>query len=191
VERGDAARGGARGGGSIQAASQVRARVGAAVASLLVAAGVDAAVALSADEHRLALAGIGGLALLLLAAALGLAWPSLVPWPIVVLAGAYAWELGDGGLDQWAPLYAGALLAIAELTYWSLELRGRSHDAERLNERRAALIAVLALLAVLAGALVLSAAAVRIGSGLGTDVAGVAAAVAGLAVVAAVARPRA
>ncbi len=124
--------------------------------------------------------------------ALGLAWPlpSLLPWPLVVLAGAYAWKLGDGSLDPWAPVYAGGLLTVAELAYWSVELRGRAHEAERLTERRAALIAVLALLAISAGGLVLAATSVDLGSGVAIDLLGVAAAVGALAVVAALARPR-
>jgi hypothetical protein len=81
-----------------------------------------------------------------------------------VLAGAYAWNLGDGPLDQWVPLYAGGLLAVAKLAYWSIELRGRAHEAERLTERRVALIAVLALLAISAGGLVLAATSVDLGS---------------------------
>ena len=116
--------------------------------------------------------------------------PSLVPWPVAVLAGAYTWKLGDGGVDQWAPVYAGGLLAVAELAYWSIELRGRWQDAERLTERRAALIAALALASVVVGGIVLAATSLRIPSGLATDLLGVAAAVAALAVVASLARPR-
>ena len=145
---------------------------------------------LTASADRLELGGVAAAAVVLLA--LGLAWPlpSLLPWPLVVLAGAYAWKLGDGSLDPWAPVYAGALLTVAELAYWSIELRGRAHEAERLTERRAALIAVLALLAISAGGLVLAATSVDLGSGVAIDLLGVAAAVGALAVVAALARPR-
>jgi len=37
----------------------------------------------------------------------------------VILAGVYTWKLGGGSVDQWAPVYAGGLLAVAELAYWS------------------------------------------------------------------------
>jgi hypothetical protein len=133
---------------------------------------------LTAHANRPELAGLAAAAIVLLA--LGLAWPfpSLLPWPLVVLAGAYAWKLGDGGL-----------LAIAELAYWSVELRGRARDTERLTERRLALIAALALLSVAAGGLVLAATSVRIGGGVAADLVGAAAAVVALAVVAALARP--
>ena len=57
-------------------------------------------------------------------------------------------------------------------------------------ERRAALIAVLALLAISAGGVVLAATAVDLGSGVAVDLLGAAAAVAALAIVATLARPR-
>jgi hypothetical protein len=126
--------------------------------------------------------------LLLLALALAVPFPSLFPWPLVVLAGLYAWSLGSAEVDQWVPLYAGAFLAVAELAYWSVELRGRAQDAERLTERRAALIATLSLLAVGAGGLVLAATSLDIGSGIAIDLLGVAAAVGALVVVARLAR---
>jgi hypothetical protein len=88
-------------------------------------------------------------------------------------------------------VYAGGLLTVAELAYWSVELRGRAHEAERLTERRIALVAVLALLAISAGGLVLAATSVDLGSGVAIDLLGVAAAVGALAVVASLARPRA
>lgn len=132
---------------------------------------------------------LGAVALL----ALGLAVPltSLIPWPLVILAGAYAWKLGDASVDQWAPVYAGSLLVVAELAYWSVELRGRAQDAESLAERRATLIATLGLIAVGAGGLMLAATSLSIGVGIATDLLGVAAAVAALVIVAALARPRA
>jgi len=123
--------------------------------------------------------------------ALAAPFPSAFPWPLVVLGGLYAWTLGGGEIDQWAPLYAGAFVAVAELSYWSVELRGRAQDSERLNERRAALIAVLSLLGVTAGGLVLAATSLNVGSGILLDLVGVAAAVGALLVVARLARPRA
>ncbi len=109
----------------------------------------------------------------------------------MILAGAYTWKLGGGSVDQWAPVYAGGLLAVAELAYWSVELRGRAEDAESLTERRAALIATLGLIAVAAGGLVLAATSLSVGAGLATDLLGVAAAVVALVIVAALARQRA
>jgi hypothetical protein len=148
-------------------------------------------VTLTADSHRLTVGAIALGALVLLALGLAASLTSLLPWPLVVLAGLYAWTLGGGSIDQWSPVYAAGLLAVAELAYWSLELRGRAQDAERLIERRTALVATLTLVAIGAGALVLAATALPIGSGVPTDLLGAAAAVAAVAVFAALARPRA
>jgi len=146
---------------------------------------------LTADANRAVIGGLALGAILLLAIALAGPFPSLMPWPLVVLAGAYALQLGDGGVDQSAPIYAGGLLATAELAYWSAELRGRAQDAERLTERRAALIVALAIFTVAAGGIVLAGTSLRIGSGIATDLLGAAAAVAAVGVVAALARKRA
>jgi hypothetical protein len=158
---------------------------------VLGAAGIGAALTLTADSYRPVVGAVALAAVLLLALGVARPFPSIIPWPLVVLAGVYAWTLGGGSIDQWAPVYAGGLLAVAELAYWSTEVRGRAQDVERLTERRATLIATLALVAVAAGGLVLAATSLRIGSGVATDLLGVAAAVAALAVVAALARPRA
>jgi hypothetical protein len=157
---------------------------------VLGAAGLAAANALTADAHRLGLALVGAAAVLLLVVGLAAARPSLIPWPLVLLAAEYAWSVGGGPIDQWAPLVAGALLVIAELSYWSLELRGSSPDGNRLTERRAGLIAALGIGAVALGGLVLAATAIRLGTGIAADLIGVAAAVAALAVVATLARSR-
>jgi len=157
---------------------------------VLGAAGVAAVLGSTAPAYRpeFGLIGIAAVALLALAVAAG--FPSLIPWPLVLLAGAYAWKLGGGSVDQWAPVYGGALLGIAELAYWSLELRGRAQEAERLTERRAGLIVALSLGAVAVGGLVLAATSLRIGTGIAIDTLGAAAAIAAVAVLAAVARPR-
>jgi hypothetical protein len=157
---------------------------------VLGAAGLAATIALTADVHRLELALLGAAAVLLLALSLVASLPSLIPWPIVLLAVEYAWSLGGRGVDTLSPLVAGALVVIAELAYWSLELRSRTHDAERLAERRAGLIAALGIGSVALGGLVLAATSVQLGTGVTADLVGVAAAVAALAVVATLARSR-
>jgi hypothetical protein len=157
-------------------------------ASLLGAAAIGGALTISADSYRPVFAVLAVGALVLLALALVRPFTSLIPWPLVILAAAYAWKLGDGEVDPWAPVYAAGVLSVAELAYWSTELRGRAHDAERLTERRAGLIATLALIAVIAGALVFAATSLRIGTGVALDVVGVVAAVGAVAVVAALAR---
>ena len=142
---------------------------------------------LQADAHRRPLLAGTGVAVVLLALALASGSSSLVPWPLVLLGGAYVLSLGDGPVDQWAPVYAGALLATAELAYWSLELRGHAADVEQLTERRGGLIAALAIGATAVGGLVLAATALRLGSGIVLDSAGVVAAVVAVFVIAAAA----
>jgi hypothetical protein len=190
VEDQRAARSGTRGGGSIQAASQIRARIAAGGVALLGAAGFGAGIAFTAHDHERELLVLAIAAVVLLAIALAGAFSSLVPWALVLLAAEYVWRIAGGEVDQWSPLYAAALLAIAELSYWSIELRGRTHDAERLNERRVALIVVLALATVVCGGVVLAATSVPIGRGVAIDLLGAAAAVAALGVVATIARGR-
>jgi hypothetical protein len=155
---------------------------------VLCATGTGAAIVLQADSRQWLILPICATAVVLLALGLlaGLAW--LLPWPLVLLGAAYALELADAPVDQWAPVYAGAFVAVAELAYWSLELRGRAEDLERLTERRAGLIVALAVLAVALGGLVLAATSLRLGSGVGLDVVGVLAAVAAVFAIALVAR---
>jgi hypothetical protein len=157
---------------------------------LLGAAGIGAAITLTADSYRPVVGICSLIAVAVLAFGLAFALTSVFPWPLVILAALYAWTLGGGEIDQWAPFYAGAFLAVAELAYWSVELRGRAHDKERLNERRAGLIVVLALIGVVAGGFVLAATSLDIGSGIGLDLVGVAAAVGALVVVARLAHGR-
>jgi hypothetical protein len=131
---------------------------------------------------------LGAAAVALLGIALLAGAASLLPWPLVLLGAAYALDLADKPVDQWAPVYAGAFVVVAELAYWSLELRGRAHDVERLTERRAGLILGLGIGAVAVGGFVLAATSIDLGSGIGLDAAGVLAAIAAVFVVALVAR---
>ena len=59
-------------------------------------------------------------------------------------------------LDTQAPLVAGALLAVAELAYWSLELRTPVVDEAGTYLRRIALLATLVLGVVGLGAVMLT-----------------------------------
>jgi hypothetical protein len=156
----------------------------------VVAAGTAAAIVLRADTHRVPLLVACGGAAVLLGFALGIGATSLVPWPLVLLGGAYVLSLADGPVDQWAPVYAGALVAMAELAYWSLELRGRAADVEQLTERRAGLIVALGVGATAVGGVVLAATAVRLGTGIALDAAGALAAVAAVFVIAGAAARR-
>ena len=155
------------------------------------AAGVAVALIVQEDHYFWPVVGIVSGAVALLALTLAFAVAALIPWPLVGLGAAYVLHLGDGPIDQWAPVYGGAFLAIAEAAYWSLELRGRAQDVDRLTERRAVRIIGLAMGGVALGGLALAATAIDLGSGVLLDVAGVVGAIAAITVLAVVARPRA
>ena len=132
--------------------------------------------------------GIGGL----LALCVGLAarWGAGVTFAVGLLGAEQAVWLARGpeALDSWTPLYAGAFLLVAELAWWSLEPR-----VPAWADRWTALWRLVTVLLACAGgsivaALVVIAAGLPIHGGFGLELAGVLAATAALAVVAAVAR---
>jgi hypothetical protein len=156
-------------------------------------AGVLAAYpAWSAERGAGGLGATGAAGVLLLVLAVLAGWPGSIAWALVLLGAEYAASLalanGDGAVDAGAPLYAAGLLVVAELAFWSLELRGTAReDAESLRRRLAALsslaVAALGLAAVVALVTELPG-----GGGVLWDAVGVAAAVAALAIVARLAR---
>lgn len=137
-------------------------------------------------------ASLGGIALALLSVSLLAAWAGGIPWTLVLLASAYVGELalrrGDGSVDASAPLVAAALLLLAELAYWSLELRAAGRAETRLLLRRLAALAALAFGAVLLGMVVLVVTALPFGGGAAWHAVGVAAAAGALAILARLAR---
>ncbi len=134
--------------------------------------------------------GAGGL----LALCLGLAvrWSAAVAFAIGVLGAEQAVRLADGpdALDRWTPLYAGAFLLLAELAWWSLEPRVAAWTERDAALRRLATVLLICAAGSLFSALVVIAAGAPIHGGFGLELAGVLAATAALAVVAAVARSR-
>lgn len=129
---------------------------------------------------------------LVLAAALLGGWPSVLPWPVVLLGAAYVVSLelrsDDGSIDAAAPLMGAGLLALAELAYWSLELKGPQREERRLLARRAAAVVALALVSLLVGSIVVTITAVPLGGGVLWDAVGVAAAAAALTMILRLAR---
>ena len=109
-----------------------------------------------------------------------------------MLGAGYALALALGPeratVDAAVPLVAAALLVVAELAYWSLELRDPGSWEGPLLVRRVAALGALALVSLALGSIVVLATAVELRGGLGLDLVGVAAAVATLAVLAALAR---
>lgn len=112
--------------------------------------------------------------------------PVAVPLAVVALGAGYGISLGiqGGTLDGRAPVLAAALFLLAELAYWSLELREAVADEPGTYLRRIGLLSALALgaLAVGAGLLAIVDAGER--GGVSLEALGAFAAVAALAIVA-------
>jgi len=134
---------------------------------------------------------LGGSALVLLVVSLVVGWTSGIAWTLAVLAATYAISLArsdESVLDPAAPLYGAGLLVMAELAYWSLELRGPGREETGVVLRRLAALAALALLSVLLGAFVFVVTAAPLGGGLLWDAVGVLAAAATVGILALLAR---
>jgi hypothetical protein len=109
-----------------------------------------------------------------------------VPLAVLALGGGYATALAiDGGpLDGRAPVVAAALFLVAELGYWSLELRDAVADEAGAHLRRIGLLSALALGALAVGAALLALVDTDPLGGVGLEALGAVAAVAALALVA-------
>lgn len=132
---------------------------------------------------------IAGLVLLLLSLVFG--WTSGVAWCLAILASDYALALAlrdDDLIDAAAPLYGAGLLGLAELAYWSLELRGPGREEPRVAIRRATALGAVILLSALVASFVVVVTASPLGGGLAWDAVGVAAAAGTLAILAWLAR---
>ena len=122
----------------------------------------------------------------MLAAGLALSLSVTIPVAIALLGAEYVAILGFEAdvLDTQAPLVAGALLAVAELAYWSLELRAPVVDEAGTYLRRIALLATLVLGVVGVGAVMLTLVEVVVAGGIAVDILGAAAALGALALLA-------
>jgi hypothetical protein len=159
---------------------------------VLVGAAAGAWLAAVADDGYLANANVlvTVVALAVLAGGLVLSLPIAVPVAIALLGSEYVAILGFemDALDTRAPLVAGALIAVAELAYWSLELRGGVVDEEGTYLRRIALLATLVLGVVGLGAGVLALVEAFAADGIAVDILGAGAALGAVALVALAAR---
>jgi hypothetical protein len=126
------------------------------------------------------------LAAALLAVGLVLRWPILIPAAVCVLATPYVAALGFeiDGIDTRAPLVAALLFAVAELAYWSLELRGTLADEPGTYLRRVALLAGLAVATIAGGTVVLAVVGAIAARGTAIDLLGAAAAIGAIALLA-------
>jgi hypothetical protein len=152
------------------------------------AGAIAGSLAVEGDHQvvRWANVSAGALACVLLAAGLALRRPVAVPVALLALGGGYGVSLGvEGGeLDARAPALAAALFLLAELAYWSLELRGAVADERGAYLRRIGLLATLALGTLAVGAGLLALVDVGERGGLALEALGAFAAVAALAIVA-------
>jgi hypothetical protein len=159
---------------------------------VLLASGVGGWLAVAAEEELLvranATAAVG--AAVLLAAGLTLRLAVVVPVAVAILGSEYLALLGfeGGALDTRVPLVAAALLAVAELGYWSLELRGKVRDEAGTSLRRLGLLAALLLGVLALGAVVLTLVEAVSAGGPAVDLLGAAAAIGALALLALAAR---
>ena len=155
---------------------------------MLAAAGTGSWIAVVAEDGYLVRATVVAtvVACVALAAGLVLRQPVVIPAAILLLATPYVAMLGFelDGLDTRAPLLAALLFAIAELAYWSLELRGTLADEPGTYLRRIALLSGLAVITVAGGTIVLALAERVPAEGSAFEVAGAAAAVGAIALVA-------
>jgi hypothetical protein len=146
----------------------------------------------AAGRLPLVAAAPGALAVVVLAAALWRGWTTPVAWALALLASGYALSLSLGPdrvtIDAAAPVVAAALLVVAELAYWSLELRDPGRWEGPLLARRLAVLGTLALVSLALGSLVVVFTTLETGGGVGLTFLGVAAAVATLAILAGLAR---
>ena len=134
---------------------------------------------------------VGLAALVVLGVSLAIGWTAGIAWTLVLLAAEYATGLAARGgtdVDAAAPLVGAGLLLLAELAYWSLELRGPGYEEWPVVVRRLAALGALVFLSVVLGAFVVVVTAAPVGGGLAWDAVGVLAAGGTLAIVAWLAR---
>ncbi len=144
---------------------------------------VAALAALGAGEVLALVAALGAVATAALAAGLWRGRSIVVPWALLALGGAAALSFAEDADPARSPLYAAGLLAIGELSYWSLETRLSRPATAGLAARRVALLSGLAAGSIAVGAVLVSVARVEPGGGLPLEAAGIGAAVALVAAV--------
>jgi hypothetical protein len=109
-----------------------------------------------------------------------------IPLAIALLVAPYVsivvFELE--GLDVYAPVVAALLFVVAELSYWSLELRGSLADEPGTYLRRIAVLAGLLVVTLAAGTALLVLVEVVTAGGAALDVLGAVAAVGAIALLA-------
>lgn len=124
------------------------------------------------------------------ATGLALAWPTVLPGAIVLPVAAYAvvLEVDDPPLDGRSAVLAAALVVVAGLVDWSLELRSTSPDETGGRWRRLLWVATWGLCALGLGGLLLALVDLARAEGLAVEAVGVLAALAAVGLLARLAR---
>ncbi|MFL5955409.1 MAG: hypothetical protein ACJ76I_15015 [Gaiellaceae bacterium] len=145
----------------------------------------------SATGGRLATLGwaLGLLALAVLLAGLALRWPRTIVWSVAFAGSGYViGRVGTARVDGWAAVIGTLLLASAEFASWSIGDDVRIHAERALVKRRLATLGVLIAAALLVSFVLLGTSGVAAQAGVLLAAAGVAAALAAIAVVLRLAR---
>jgi hypothetical protein len=158
----------------------------------LVAAGIALSPLVRDSHDQALLLLLGGAGVLALGVGLVARWGPALAFGLGLLGAEQAVRLARGpdALDPWTPLYGGAFLLAAELAWWSQEQRVPAWAERGTALWRLATVVLACAGGCLVAALVVIAAGLPIHGGFGLELAGVVAATAALAVVAAVARSR-
>lgn len=154
------------------------------------AAGIALSPLLRHSDDQAWLLLLGGAGVLALCIGLAARWGAALAFALGLLGAEQAVWLARGpdALDPWTPLYAGAFLLVAELAWWSLEQRVPAWAEPGMAARRLVTVLLACLGGCAMAALVVIAAGLPIHGGFALELAGVVAAMAALAVIAAVAR---
>lgn len=153
------------------------------------AGGLALAAHAALEEPALGLFGAAGatvLAMALLSGRAGLVAPALILVAVGYAATLVARDVN--ALDPAAPLVACALLLVAELAYWSVELASSVRAEPRVLLGRLAALVGLAATALALAAGVLAATAIPLGGGLVWNLAGMTAAAGAIALIAELSR---
>lgn len=145
---------------------------------MLGALGLALYAAFTAEQAAVELGLAGGVATCVLVAAFVLRLDVLVGPALLLLGAEYAAYFAVRGetIDIRAPAYGACFLAVAELAYAALELRAGAPEPG-LTARRILALTAVALGSIVAGMVVLGAAATPLDGGLGLSAAGIVAAV--------------
>ena len=112
-----------------------------------------------------------------------------VGWAVLLLGTEATIEFAvRGRVDPWTPLYAAGLLAVAELSYWSISRRLSIVEEPDVVLSRAGTLAGLCAAGAVVSGLVVVAAGSGARGGLALEAVGVAAAIARVGLLAALAR---